>query len=80
MNPMNGEKWRILTPIILTALTIVSTANFFILRDLQERAKENSRRISLHLEDPNIHYALVRELNWIQKLIYQQAEAQEVKK
>lgn len=42
----NGERWRVITPIMLASLSVLSGINVWVLNDIKDSVKENHSEIN----------------------------------
>jgi hypothetical protein len=68
------EKLRIVTPMLLSFLTIMASFNFFILQDISKKVdklddvvKAVSHTLHAHLGNPDLHYTTKKEIEWIKR-------------
>lgn len=61
----NGEKWRILTPIILSFLTVLVTISIVILTSVNNRVICIDNKLGQHIENPELHYTLKTKVDWL---------------
>ena len=52
---MNGEHWRIITPILLSLLSALSALNMWILGDVKQTVRDQAQIILSHVQDYSIH-------------------------
>ena len=71
INTFNGEKWRIITPIMLTTLTVVATLGLFILQGIRGDLVTLSNKVELHILDPNLHCSTNKDIEWIKAKLSQ---------
>ena len=71
----NGEKWRAITPIMLTCLTVIMsvgvTLGVFILQGLRDDVRAVTQEIRNHIQDPNLHYTQKNDIDWIKQKLSQ---------
>jgi len=73
---LNGESWRIITPLLLVILTGTSSVGIMMLTDVKNDMEvirtevvDNRKTIAAHLLNPDYHYTLVARVNAIDKEI-----------
>lgn len=64
-----NEKWRVATPILLVALTLMSGWATYILSDLRGKVKENCVLIRKHMINPDLHFSVVKDVEWLKRFI-----------
>ena len=64
-----NERWRVITPILLFVLTLMSGWATKVLADLNDKVKVNCELIQQHMVDPRLHYSVVKDIEWIKKFL-----------
>ena len=63
------EKWRLITPILLSLVTIITTLCLSQISDIKYKLDCLGEKFSTHLTDPNIHYSAKQRIDSLEKTI-----------
>lgn len=69
---MNGEHWRIITPILLSLLSALTGINIWILQDMRYELVRTSDVLIKHISSYDIHNGKKEVLSWVSKTGFSQ--------
>jgi len=65
----NWVRLRVLTPVLLFLLTVISSLGAWSFQELRAEVRHTCEIIQTHLQDPEIHYASRKDIQWIKQFL-----------